>query len=290
MYPAPSYRRIGIVGSGRVAQAMAWALHPRSSDPLLVWGRDPERRDRLVASVDRARAAPDLQSIGSACDCILIAVADDAIPDLVDRLSGYIPHAATPFILHMSGRSGAGILAPLEQQGALTAAVHPAMTFTGAAAQEVARMVGARFVITAATPMATLASERLVGLLGGIPEHVEEAKRALYHAALCHAANHLVTLVAGSCDALRTAGVADPASLLAPLVRAALDNVLDRGMAGLSGPLLRGDEGSIHRHLSAIAVDSPQLLPPYRAMATATLDALEGGGATIPTGLRRILA
>lgn len=285
----PPYRRIGIIGTGRVARAMALALHPCSSDPLLIWGRNAAMRDAAVANIDRGSAAADLGAIASACDMILIAVSDDAIAGLAKELAPLIPNAASPFVLHVSGRSGAAILAPLAQHGALTAAVHPAMTFTGDPAQEIARMAGARFVVTGANQPAVMAARRLVALLGGIVEQVGEGQRALYHAALCHAANHLVTLIAGSCDALTAAGIADPAALLAPLVRAALDNSLGAGMAGLSGPLLRGDEATIRDHMAAISDGCPQLLPAYRAMATATLDALDRSGAPVTTSMREIL-
>ncbi len=61
-------------------------------------------------------------------------------------------------------------------------------------------------------------------------------------------------------------------------------------MAALSGPLLRGDGTTIANHLSALSTDSPHLLPAYRAMAVATLDALERTGAQSATGLRQALA
>jgi len=178
----------------------------------------------------------------------------------------------------------------LAQRGALTAAVHPAMTFTGDSTREVARMVGAPFVITAPSPSAIAAAHAFVALLGGVADEVAEAQRPLYHAALCHAANHLVTLIAGACDALAAAGVANPSALLGPLVHAALDNGLDRGMAALSGPLIRGDSDTIRNHLAALSADCPQLLPPYRAMATATLDALERLGKQPSAQLRQDLA
>ncbi|BBF71815.1 Rossmann-like and DUF2520 domain-containing protein [Sphingomonas bisphenolicum] len=286
----PPHRRIGIIGTGRVARAMARALQARTADPMLVWGRDPVRRDAMVAGIGHAQAAHELTTIASACDLILIAVSDDAIPDLVEALAQQLSEDATPFILHLSGGSGAALLAPLAQRGALTAAVHPAMTFTGDPEREVARMVGARFVVTADTHPAVLAAKALVALLGGVAEQVGEAQRPLYHAALCHAANHLVTLIAGAGDALTAAGIADPGALLGPLVRAALDNGLDRGMTALSGPLLRGDGDTIASHLAALSADSPHLLPAYRAMAIATLDALERSGAQPATMLRQELA
>lgn len=267
----PAYRQIGLIGTGRVARALGLALAPHSAAPILVQGRNPDHAAAAVEAIGRAQAVALSSSLSSNCDLILLAVADDALPAVIADLAA-TPLSAT--ICHVSGRSGAALLDPLRAQGATTAAVHPAMTFTGNPAAEVARMQGARFAITGTDAPSITAARKLVALLGGVAVEVTEAHRALYHAALCHAANHLVTLIAGASDALAAAGVVEPGALLAPLVRAALDNSLDRGIDALSGPLLRGDRQTIGNHLTALSAHAPQLLPAYRAMALATLDAL----------------
>ncbi|WP_313738015.1 DUF2520 domain-containing protein, partial [Sphingobium yanoikuyae] len=76
-------------------------------------------------------------------------------------------------------------------------------------------------------------------------------------------------------------------ALLAPLVRAALDNSLDRGIDALSGPLLRGDRQTIGNHLTALTSHAPELLPAYRAMALATLDALDRDESALRDDLSR---
>ena len=280
----PAYRQIGLIGTGRVARALGLALAPRSAAPILVQGRNPDHAAAAVAAIGRAQAVALSSSLSSHCDLILLAVADDALPAVIADLAT-MPLSAT--ICHVSGRSGAALLDPLRAQGATTAAVHPAMTFTGDPAAEVARMQGARFAITGADAPAIAAARKLVALLGGVAVEVGEAHRALYHAALCHAANHLVTLIAGASDALATAGVVEPGALLAPLVRAALDNSLDRGIDALSGPLLRGDRQTIGNHLTALNAHAPELLPAYRAMALATLDALDRDQAALRDDLSR---
>src|SRR3546814_19070634 len=93
------------------------------------------------------------------------------------------------------------------------------MTFTGDPEAEAYRMAQARFAITGSTAAATQQAAQIVALLGGIAVEIAEERRALYHAGLCHASNHLVTLIAGAAPALTDAGVDDPAALLAPLVR-----------------------------------------------------------------------
>lgn len=273
------WHQIGIIGTGRVARAMGMALAARSQQPMLLWGRNPDAARAVATEIGRGEAIAEPGALIAACDLVILAVADDALSPLIAALAqgAVLDHA--PFLFHVSGRSGAGLLEPLRTAGAVTAAIHPAMTFTGHPAQEAARMAGAHFAITGSSDDALVQARGVVRQLGGVAVEVMEQHRTLYHAALCHAANHLVTLLAGASGALATAGVGNPQALLAPLVQAALDNSLDRGFAALSGPLLRGDRDTIADHLAALAQDDPALLPAYRAMALATLDAMERTGA-----------
>ncbi|WP_447930904.1 Rossmann-like and DUF2520 domain-containing protein [Sphingopyxis fribergensis] len=267
------FHRPGIVGTGRVAQALARAFAPHAAAPPLLWGRTPENA-LSAATQAGAEVASTVDRLTTECDVIAIAVSDDALAAVIAGMAARLATGHAPFFFHVSGRSGAAILEPLRATGATTAAIHPAMTFTGDPLAETQRMAGARFAVTGATPEATRQAGHIVTLLGGIPVEIAEERRSLYHAALCHASNHLVTLIAGAANTLRDAGVDDPSALLAPLVRAALENSLDHGFAGLSGPLLRGDAQTVSGHLATIEANSPDLLPAYRAMARATLEEL----------------
>jgi len=273
-------QQFGIIGAGRAAQAFALGLAGHSVEPPLMWGRSLEKLGAASAATG-SEVAVSIHRIAVDCDVIAIAVSDDAIAAVVDDLAPMLTAGSAPFVFHVSGRSGAAILEPLRSHGALTAAIHPAMTFTGHPEREVARMAEARFAITGSSDEATTEARRIVAILGGTAVEIGEAQRTLYHAALCHASNHLVTLLAGASHALTRAGVAEPGALIAPLVRAALENSLDRGFDALSGPLLRGDAQTIASHISALAADCPALLPAYRAMALATIDELERAGAPV---------
>ena len=82
--------------------------------------------------------------------------------------------------------------------------------------------------------------------------------RTLYHAGLAHGANHLVTLVTEAMEILSAAGAEDPAGTLRPLLTAALDNALDQGDAALTGPIVRGDVGTVRAHLEDLVANAPQ--------------------------------
>jgi predicted short-subunit dehydrogenase-like oxidoreductase (DUF2520 family) len=116
--------------------------------------------------------------------------------------------------------------------------------------------------------MATGLVETLRGHLVWVPED----KRTLYHAGLAHGANHLVTLVAQSMELLSAAGVAAPDRMLGPLLGAALDNALRSGDAALTGPVARGDAGTVAAHVTELRRHAPQTVAGYLAMARATAD------------------
>ena len=143
------------------------------------------------------------------------------------------------------------------------------------------RLAGTAFGVTAPDPLRPVA-EVLVVEMGGEPVWLTEQQRPLWHAALAHGANHLTTLVTSSADLLRRAGVEAPGQVLAPLLGAALDGALRVGDAALTGPVARGDAGTVRAHLEVLAEVAPEVLPSYVAMARLTADRALASGRLDP--------
>jgi predicted short-subunit dehydrogenase-like oxidoreductase (DUF2520 family) len=191
-------------------------------------------------------------------------------------------------VVHTAGRYGWKVLHPVVAAGGIPLAIHPAMTFTGTSL-DLARLAGCCFAVTAPSPVLPIA-QALVVEMGGEPVVVEEDARALYHAALAHGANHLVTLVAQALDALASAGVEQGARVLGPLLSAALDNALGRGDAALTGPVARGDAGTVAGHLAALDDGAAaDVSAAYRALARATADRALGSGRLRPEDAAALL-
>jgi predicted short-subunit dehydrogenase-like oxidoreductase (DUF2520 family) len=153
------------------------------------------------------------------------------------------------------------------------------------------RLLGTSFGITAPEVLRP-AAEALVIEMGGEPVFISEENRDLYHAALAGAANHLVTLVAQSADLLKTAGVANPARLLGPLLSASLDNALRFGDAGLTGPVARGDAATVAAHVTALEAApsaSTAAVAAYIALARLTADRALAAGLLKPADAERLL-
>jgi len=127
--------------------------------------------------------------------------------------------------------------------------------------------------------------------MGAEPVVIAEELRPLYHAALAHGANHLITLVAQALELLRAAGVEQADRVLAPLLSAALDNGLRHGDAALTGPVARGDAGTVAAHLEAIAAAGlAGTESAYRAMARLTADRALASGRLRPDAAAALLA
>ncbi len=132
-------------------------------------------------------------------------------------------------------------------------------------------LVGVPWAVTA-RPMELEWARELVVALGGDPHDVADDARTLYHAALAVASNAVGAAVVTARRLLLAANVEDPAAFLGPLAHASVDNAATDGAAALTGPIVRGDLGTVAAHLGGIATDLPELLTAYRALAQAVLE------------------
>ncbi|THV41905.1 Rossmann-like and DUF2520 domain-containing protein [Glycomyces buryatensis] len=268
--PRPASRlAVGVVSAGRVGSVVGAALERAGHRVVAASAVSDASLERAARHLPAAEILSPHQ-VAAAADLLLIAVPDDAIAPLVASL----PVRPGQIWAHTSGALGAAALAPARDAGALTIALAPVMTFTGRA-EDLERLAGISWAITGEAE-SRYVGEALVLEMGGEPEHIDEADRARYHAALVYAANHLMTLVNDAADQLRAIGVNEPQRLLAPLVSASLDNALRHGDAGLTGPVSRGDAGTVAAHLGALA--GTGIEDTYRALARRTAErALDSG-------------
>ena len=263
----PARLAVGVVGTGRVGAVLGAALARAGHRVVAAYAVSAASRQRADALLpDVVLVTPP--EVFAASDLVILAVPDDALPGLVEGLVATGSIRAGQIVLHTSGRYGADVLEPATRLGALPLALHPAMTFTGTAV-DLERLAGAMFGVTAPEPLWPIA-EALVVEMGAEPMRIAEGDRTLYHAALAHGANHLVTLVNDAMDLLRDAGVAEPDRTLAPLLSAALDNVLRQGDAALTGPVARGDASTVAQHVAAIDEVAPEAVAAYVALARRT--------------------
>jgi predicted short-subunit dehydrogenase-like oxidoreductase (DUF2520 family) len=278
---------VGIVGAGRVGTAIGAALARAGHQLTGASGRSDASAARIAQVIPGTpRRAPE--DVVRQAELVVFAVPDDALGPLVARLAEVGAFRPGVIVAHTSGSHGTGVLQPATAQGALPIALHPAMTFAGAPDDVDRLTAGISFGVTAPDEWKPLVTA-LIAELGGFPEWIPDDRRALYHTALAHGANHLVTLVNEAMDRLRDAGVAHPDRVLSPLLHAALDNALAMGDAALTGPVSRGDVGTLAKHLRALAEVAPDSVPTYLALARRTADRAIASGRLAATDAEPLL-
>ncbi|MCP2262285.1 putative oxidoreductase, contains short-chain dehydrogenase (SDR) and DUF2520 domains [Streptoalloteichus tenebrarius] len=274
----PARLAVGVVSAGRVGAVLGAAL---ARVGHVVVAASAVSRDSLRRAEDLLPDVPLLppDEVVTRSDLVLLAIPDDVLPGTVRGLAAAGAFRQGQIVVHTSGAHGVDVLTPAAERGALPLALHPVMTFTGRP-EDLDRLAACCFGVTAAPgdDAAWNVGEALVVEMGAEPVRVPEAARPLYHAALAHGANHLITLVADAADLLRGAGVENAERLLGPLLSAALDNVLRHGDRALTGPVARGDAGTLRRHLAVLRSAAPDTVPAYRVMARRTADRAEAAG------------
>jgi len=263
----PARFDVGIVGAGRVGAVLGAALARAGHHVTGVSAVSEASRARAAALLPGVPVKP-IPDVVADAHLVVLAIPDDALADLVAGLAATATFTPGQLVLHTSGAHGIAVLEAAAGRDIVPLALHPAMTFTGTSV-DLDRLHDCCFGVTT-VDMARPLAEALVIEMGGDPVWVPEAERLAYHTALAHGANHLVTLVSQAMDLLRSTGIEQPARVLEPLLSAALSNTLQQGDAALTGPVARGDAGTVAAHVALLAEVAPDIRPTYLALARAT--------------------
>lgn len=260
-----------LVGPGRAGATIALALRRRGWVALAVAGRSPERESTVQAASLLDAAIVPVEHVGRDAQLVVVATPDDVIRDAALALApSLLPDA---LVVHLSGARGLGEFAALaaRRPDVRVGVMHPLQSLPSPELG-VARLQGSWCAVAGAPEVTELAVS-----LGMRPFSVADPHRATYHAAATVASNHLVALLGQVERIAEASGV--PFEAFLPLVRATLDNVAALGPAGaLTGPVARGDVGTVLQHLDAIPVEERAA---YRALADAARGLLGGDNSAL---------
>ena len=285
----PGRLGIGIIGSGKVGAVLGSALRAAEHQIVGVHAVSEASRERAEMLLPGVPVL-EIPEILRRAELVLLAVPDDALADLVAGLAAAGHWQAGQLVVHTAGRYGTSVLAPATRAGAIALAIHPAMTFTGMS-MDLERLADCAFGVTASNMVLPIA-QALVVEMGGEPVVITEDDRPIYHAALAHASNHLVTIAGQSAGLLASIGIDQPARVLSSLMRASLENALASGEGALTGPVARGDVQTVVEHQRAlntqhVAQDTREA---YLALSRATALRANARGLINDTQLAALLA
>lgn len=264
-------RPIAIIGAGIVGTAVAGILESKTYNIAAVSSRSQESLDRAGAYVS-APLSTDPAAAARGAQLIIITTPDDMIQSVCETIAAEGGFSPGDIVLHMSGALQLSVLTAAEEAGALTGSIHPMQTFADIDGA-IASLPGTIFGVTAVGEALAAANE-IVEALGGEPYGIEDADKPIYHAAACAVSNYLVALMDYAESLYGSIGLPAETARKAylPLLRGTVANIARKGPAGaLTGPISRGDVGTVRRHVEAINVSAPWAGSIYGKMGVYTI-------------------
>jgi predicted short-subunit dehydrogenase-like oxidoreductase (DUF2520 family) len=255
---------IGVVGAGRVGLALGRAFAAAGWPVTAVASRDAGRREAFRAAVPGVRAFSEPAGVLDEASLIFLTVPDDVVAPLAADLRLYSGQA----LVHTSGLLASSVLEPAMAAGTEKASFHPLVAFADPDAA-VEALHGATIAIEGDEPLVNLLGE-LAEACGAQPVRLPVEGKAAYHAAAVLAAGGFVALLDAIAELGRGAGLDEAGALTiyAPLILQSLGNAQSFGIeTALTGPIVRGDTGTLRAHLQAMAALAPGAIDLYVAAA-----------------------
>lgn len=277
---------LAVVGAGRAGTAVAVLLSRAGHRVVAVSGREgtAERAARWLGGLEPIAPA----EAAAAGELVLIGTPDGVIAGTCEDLASGGGFRAGQWVAHLSGTTRLDALEPARRAGAGILSLHPLQTLPDVESA-LERIPGSAVAVTALDEEGHELGRRLATDLGARPFRLADEAKPLYHAAAVFASNYLIASM-GLAEALFEAvGLSDPVDLFGPLAVASVENAARLGpAAALTGPVARGDAGTVERHLEVLSEAMPATVAAYVAMARAALDLADRGGGLDAEGRRAV--
>ena len=272
------FSRIGFIGAGRTGCVLAHALARADYKVVGVASRSATSAEALARGVAGCTAMPTARAVVNACDLVFLTVPDGAIKHVAESVRWRSGTAA----VHCSGAGSLDLLSAASRAGVLAGTFHPLQTFADVE-QGLANLAGSTFAIEANASELKGLLETMASRLGGDSVVLQPGDKILYHASAVFASNYLITLADLSAGLWEHFGIAKHAALraLLPLIRGAVANLEAVGLPdALTGPIVRGDVGSVAAHLQALCglAESDGSADVYRTLARRTIQLAQERG------------
>ncbi len=260
--------KLGFIGAGVVGTALAVRLQEKGYPVVAVASRSKKSAEKLADAVMGCRAYDSKQEVVDAADIVFVTTPDDEVQGVISELSW----SKGKSVIHCSGVDSLDVLQKAKDDGAQVGGFHPLQTFASVT-HAINNLPGSTFAIEAEEPLSDILKQMAQSLEGEFVM-LGLGDKALYHAAAVVACNYTVTLMKMATDMWKTFGVSteDATKALLPLLRGTINNIENVGLPDcLTGPIARGDIGTVLKHLDAMEEKAPEIADTYREMGLQTI-------------------
>ncbi|HHZ61628.1 MAG TPA: DUF2520 domain-containing protein [Dehalococcoidia bacterium] len=271
--------QIGFIGAGNVGGSLAVAMSNAGYPVTAVGSRAFASAQTFAGRISDCTAYENIQEVADRADFVFISTSDDAIKTVCDQVSWREGQG----VAHCSGAASVDLLQPAVDQGAVAGAFHPLQAFNSVE-NGVKAIPGVTFGIEGNDAIQAYL-RGIASDIKGIPISLRPQDKVLYHVSGVLMGNLLAVLasVAASMwekfDHTRDEGV----RALSPMMPAVSSNLDSVGVPqAVAGPYVRGDIGTVRKHLEAVSSSAPEYLALYIELALVGLPFAVEKGALAP--------
>lgn len=260
--------KVGFIGAGTVGTALAVSLSQKGGRVLAVFSRTLSSAQRLAQLVPGCQVCQTAQGVADTAELVFITTPDDVIPEVANEVKWHKDQN----VIHCSGAHSTDILEPARRLGANVGSFHPLQTFASVN-EAIKNLPGSAFALEAEEPLLPRLKE-LAAILNGRWVELKPGDKVLYHTAAVFVSNYLVTLVKLALDLWQGFGVPpkEATESLLPLLKGTVNNIENIGLPDcLTGPIARGDLGTMSKHLDALKSKNPSLFATYKDLGLQTI-------------------
>jgi len=260
--------KLGFIGAGTVGTALSARLSSKGYQVVAISSRSQTSAINLANTISDCLAFNNNQDVADTAELVFIATPDDAISKVASQIRWHNGQS----VVHCSGADSTDILEPARKLGAQVGVFHPLQTFASGS-QAMENIPGSTFAIEAEEPLLNILKE-MVGALDGSWVELKAGDKVIYHAAAVIACNYMVTLVKLANDLWQTFNISphQATQALLPLLQGTINNIDAVGIPQcLTGPIARGDTGTVKKHLRALQNEAPAVLSTYRELGLQTI-------------------
>lgn len=263
-----------IIGCGRLGISLAAFLSMQGFIPKAFSSKSRESAQKAVELTGRGQVYERPSDAAKTCSLVFITTPDTLIKPVCETIAHENGFSKETVVYHLSGALSSCILESAKKKGASTGSIHPLQAFAPYQKGQESPFKGINISIEGDDRAVELGKEIVNALKANsftIPTHA----KTLYHASAVVASNYLVTLEHFALELLKQADLSEENAyeILEPLIMGTLNNIKARGsINALTGPVARGDDEIVLRHLSDIDKKLPYFSDLYRLLGKHTLD------------------
>ena len=242
-----------LIGAGRAGRALAMAMSRVGYHFTWIGSKHGKEACRLAKQIGVRNCGIGVEGLAGTAEFLIIAVPDDEIVRVASEAlaAGVITHDT--IAAHLSGALPSNILGDMRAVGAAVMAFHPSQTFTPESDPE---MVFHTICFDIeGDDVACALGECIAQDLGATSIRLTPQQRILSHLAMTVASNYTVSIIHMAEEIMMSANIPGEVAqkMLLPLFLNTAHNIATFGtLTALTGPVSRGDDAIIRKHLSVL--------------------------------------